>query len=263
MEGMINVRLWLLALFLLVQTITASAQSESTESEQPKEHKLAPAIRIAEKAQKAAEELEDYSANFYKKEIVNGRVVVHSMSMKIRHKPFSTYLRFHKPHEGREVIFVDGANQGNLLAHETGIKSVVGTVSLHPKSPEALSESKEPITEIGIAKMASHIIEQWKYESKYGECEVKYYPNAKLGERTCKVIESSHPVPRKQFAFHITRLYIDKETELPIMVEQYGFPTQPGAKPPLLEIYTYSNVRTNLGLTSIDFDPNNPNYGFK
>lgn len=262
MEGMMTVRLKLLVLILAGQTLTASAQSEADSAEQPKEHKLAPAIRIAEKAQKVAEELEDYSANFYKKELVNGREVVHSMSMKIRHKPFSTYLRFHKPNEGREVIYVDGANQGNLLAHETGLKSVVGTVSLPPNSQEAMAESKHPITEIGIAKMASHIIEQWNYESKFGECEVKYYPNAKLGERTCKVIESSHPVPRRQFAFHITRLYIDKETELPIRVEQYGFPQQQGQAPPLLEVYTYSNVRTNLGLTDIDFDPNNPNYGF-
>jgi hypothetical protein len=263
MEGLTIVRLRLFALLLLGQVITASAQSKSDESEPPKEHKLAPAIRIAEQAKQVADGLEDYSANYYKKEIVNNRVIVHSMSMKIRHEPFSTYLRFHKPHEGREVIYVKGANQGNLLAHETGLKSVVGTVSLHPESQEALSESKHPITEIGIANMAKHIIEQWKFESKYGECEVKYFPNAKLGDKqACKVIESSHPVPRKQFKFHKTRLYIDKETNLPIMVEQFGFPPQQGAEPPLLEVHIYSNVRTDLGMTDIDFSPNNPNYGF-
>lgn len=262
MEGTIQSAFRLVVILFLGQAITAFAQEKTDNPEPPKEHKLAPAIRIAEQSQKVAEELEDYSANYYKKEIVNNRVIVHSMAMKIRHEPFSVYLRFHKPHDGREVIYVEGANQGMLLAHETGLKGVVGTVSLLPTSAEAMAESKHPITEIGIANMAEHVIEQWKFETKYGECDVKYYPNAKLGERNCKVIESSHPVPRRQFKFHKTRLYIDKETNLPIMVEQFGFPQKQGAKPPLLEVHTYSNVRTDLGLTDIDFSTNNPNYGF-
>jgi hypothetical protein len=262
MDGLTIGRLQLIVLLSLGQAIAASAQTESTEKEPPKEHKLAPAIRIAEQTQKVAEELDDYTANFYKREIVNNRVIVHSMAMKFRRKPFSVYLRFHKPHEGREVIYVDGENQGHLLAHETGIKGVVGTVSLHPKDPEALSESKHPITEIGMANMVKHLVEQWKFESKYGECDVKYYPNAKLGDRAFKVIESSHPVPRRQFKFHKTRLYIDKETNLPIRIDHFGFPQQKGAEPPLLEQYYYSSVKTDIGLTDIDFDPNNPNYNF-
>ncbi|MBD3672386.1 MAG: DUF1571 domain-containing protein [Planctomycetaceae bacterium] len=228
---------------------------------QEKEHQLAPAIRIAKQSMKVAEGLDDYTANFFKREIVRGQTIVHSMAVKLRKEPFSVYMRFNKPHDGREVIYVEGQNNGKLLAHETGIKSVVGTVSLSPKSEEAMAESKHPITEMGIANMAKHLIEQWEFESKYGECEVKYYPDAKLGGRAVKVIESSHPIPRKQFPYHKTRLFIDKETNLPIRIEHFAFPVN-GQPAQRIEEFTYSNVQTNVGLKEIDFNPQNPNYGF-
>jgi outer membrane lipoprotein-sorting protein len=253
MDGQKLLRISCLGIALLAISTTAQSQDA--------EHKLAPAIRIAKQSMKVAEGLKDYSANFFKRERVGGQTIVHSMAVKMRHEPFSVYLRFHKPHDGREVIFVKGQNNGNLLAHETGIKSVVGTVSLSPNSKEALSESKHPITEMGMANLVKHLIEQWEFESKYGESEVKYYPNAKLGDRQVKVVESSHPVPRKQFPYHKTMLYIDKETGLPIRIEHYAFPVN-GQPAQRVEEFTYSNVQTNIGLTDTDFSTQNPNYGY-
>jgi hypothetical protein len=34
------------------------------------------------------------------------------------------------------------------------------------------------------------------------------------------------------------------------------------ADPPLLESYTYKDVKTNVGLSDIDFDVKNPDYGY-
>ena len=133
---------------------------------------------------------------------------------------------------------------------------------MSPDSDEVRSESRHSITDIGLRNMLKMIIGRWEDEAKYGECEVQYYPQAKLNQRECLVIECTHPRPRKQFKFHISRLYIDKETNLPVRSENYGFPAQPGAKPPLLEEYTYSELRTNVQLTDRDFDRNNPAYKF-
>jgi hypothetical protein len=36
-----------------------------------------------------------------------------------------------------------------------------------------------------------------------------------------------------------------------------------GARPKLIEEYTYLNVKINNGFKDIDFDVNNPNYNFK
>lgn len=234
-----------------VSTSAASAQ-----------HPLEPALQIARESLAAAEALDDFEAAFSKRDVVNGRVFAHTMAVKYRAEPFSVYMKFAEPHEGREVIYVKGKNDDKLLVHETGLASLIGTITVDPLSPQALSESRHPITNMGLKPLAAGVIKQWESELKYGEIDVKYYPNAKVRGIECKVIESSHPQPRRQFRFQKTRLFIDKATNLPVRVEQYGFPTTAGQKPPLLEEYTYWNVRANVGLTDKDFDPENPKYGF-
>lgn len=225
------------------------------------EHPLKAALKIARVAHAKINSIGDYQADLIKKEVIGRSAVTQKLRMKVRHKPFSVYLYFHEPARGREVIYVDGKNDNQLAAHETGIKSIVGTVYLAPTSSTAMQGNKYPITKIGIEKMTSEIIKQWQYESGYGETTVKYYNNAKIGKIACRVIESSHPTPRKQFRFKTTRLWIQKDTGLPIRVEQFGFP-RGNAKPPMLEQYTYLNVKTELRLTDRDFDENNPKYSF-
>jgi hypothetical protein len=184
------------------------------------------------------------------------------MEMKFRTEPFSVYLKFQKPKQGREVLYVEGRNDGRLLAREAGVLGLIGTVSLRPDSPEATSEGRHPITSIGMHNMLQAVIEQWEAELEYGEIEVRYYPEATVGGMQCHVVETSHPRPRRQFKFHKTRLWIDKQTNLPVRLEQYDFPPREGADPPLVEEYTYTNIRTNVGLKDSDFDPKNPDYGF-
>jgi len=225
-------------------------------------HPLIPALKIAGESREALDQVGDYTAVFLKRELIGKRYSSHTIDMKVRQEPFSVYLRFQQPHEGREVIYVAGANQGNLLVHEEGIKSLAGTLALAPTSEEAMRENRYPITRIGLHNLLDTIVNQWQQELKYGETDVRYFPNAKLGNVACRVIETSHPQPRRQFRFHMTRLYLSKETNLPVRVEQYGWPPSPGAQAPLHEMYTYTNLRTNVGLTDRDFDPHNPAYRF-
>jgi len=249
--------------------IPNSTQAEDGQSSKVKtvastsRHPLAPALRVAERSLKAAKETEAFSGIFSKRENVNGVLTEKThMQIKWRSTPFSVYMKFVEPHAGREVIYVDGKNEGNLLIHETGVKSLVGTLSFKPNSPRVMAEGRYPITEIGLVKLAEAVIAQWQTETKYGEIDVKYYKNAKLNGKPCRVIQTSHPRPRKQFKFQMTRLYIDAETSLPLRVEQYGFPTTAGGKSVLMEEYEYSQLDTKADLNDIDFDTRNPNYGY-
>ncbi len=164
--------------------------------------------------------------------------------------------------QGREVIFVEGKNNNNLLVHEAGFASLIGTLELPPDGSQAMAENRYPITKAGIQKMMEAVIEQWEEETKYGETEVKYFEDAKIGEVKCRVIESSHPQPRKQFKFHITRVWIDEQTGLPVRVQQFGFPAKSGAKPPVIEDYTFTNIKAEVRLTDRDFDTKNPSYNY-
>jgi hypothetical protein len=152
-----------------------------------------------------------------------------------------------------------------LLAHESGLLGVVGTVALLPNTPRAMSESRHPITEFGMEKLLNGAIAQWEAEAKFAasETEAQFYPKARLGQMECQVIETRHPVHRREFSFYMTRLYLDNKTLYPVRMEQYAFPAKPNEAPPLIEEYTYFQIQINQGYTDQDFNPANPQYGFK
>ena len=226
------------------------------------EHPLAPALRHAKTCVENTSKLSGYECTFIKKEVVGRQTISQTIRMKVRHDPFSVYMNFEEPHAGREVIFVEGRNNNNLLVHEAGFASLIGTLELAPTSSQAMAENRYPITKAGIRKMMEAVIEQWETETKYGESEVKYFEDAKIGDVTCRVIESTHPQPRKQFKFHITRVWIDDALGLPVRVQQFGFPAKSGAKPPVVEDYTYSDIKAEVRLTDRDFDTKNPSYNY-
>jgi hypothetical protein len=97
---------------------------------------------------------------------------------------------------------------------------------------------------------------------RYGEAEAKYFPTAKIDDRPCEALVFLHPYPRKHFRFHRAEVFIDKELELPIRYASYEWPAEPGGAPVLLEEYTYTRLKLNVGLKDADFDPSNPEYAF-
>jgi hypothetical protein len=125
-----------------------------------------------------------------------------------------------------------------------------------------MAENRYPITRAGLKKMLESIVLQWEEETKYAETEVKYFEDAKVGDSKCRVIESSHPQPRKQFKFHMTRLWIDEKSGLAVRVQQFGFPRKKDAKPPMLEDYAFTSIKPEVRLSDRDFDVNNPSYNY-
>ena len=226
------------------------------------EHPLTPALRHARTCVENVQKLNGYECTFSKKEVVGRQTVSQTIRMKVRHEPFSVYMHFDEPNAGREVIFVEGKNNNNLLVHEAGFASLIGTLELAPNGSQAMAENRYPITKAGIQKMMEAVIEQWEAETKFGETEVKYFEDAKIGDMKCRVIESSHPQPRKQFMFHITRVWIDEMSGLPVRVQQLGFPAKSGTKPPVVEDYTFSDIKAEVRLSDRDFDTKNPSYNY-
>ncbi len=243
-----------------------TAQASTSGSKYPpvdERHPLAPALKIARSSRKSLEAVQDYHCLFIKRELINGALLTQTMEMKLREQPFSVYLKLQEPNAGREILFVKGQNDNRLLAHEgSGLKAIVGTVPLALDAPQVRAENRHPITSIGMRNLIDKVIAQWEFEGQYGETSVQYFPDAKIGGVSCPAIECSHPQPRRQFNFHITRLYIDSQSNLPVRIENYGFPAVPGQEPPLVEEYTYARVQTNIGLTNLDFSRDNPAYKF-
>jgi uncharacterized protein DUF1571 len=235
---------------------------------QAAEHPLVGALQLAYRAMDTIKaNIRDYSCTMIKRERINGKLGdPEYMFVKVRQQPFSVYLYFLKPDDvaGREVIYVEGANGGNMLAHEAkGLKARFGMVSLHPTSAMAMEGNRYPITQLGFSNLTRRLIEVADHDKQFGECEVHYRKNAKVNGRVCTIIEVTHPVPRRNFLFYKALIYLDDQLMVPIRYEAYGWPKAPGAPPELDEEYTYLDLKINLGLTDADFDPRSPTYHFK
>lgn len=229
------------------------------------EHPLMPVIRWAEKERPRIEQIEDYTALLTKQECIDGVVQeAQVMEVKIRHKPLSFYLKFRYPKamNGQEAILVKGQNNDKIVGHGVGVQRAVGTLHLDPEGPIAMRGNKYSMVNLGVLTLIDKLLEVGRQDSKYGECEVKYYENVKVADRDCLLIQVLHPVPRKNFMFHEARIYVDSELNMPIRYESYDWPKKQGEAPMLIEAYTYQNLKLNVGLKDIDFDPANPAYKY-
>ena len=226
-----------------------------------------PAIRWAYLSLQVMERVQDYSATLCKRERFNGKVGEAEYAfIKVRNKPFSVYMYFMEPASlrGQEVLYVDGQNEGKLQGHAgSGVRKLAGTVSLEPTGRVAMTGQHYPITELGISNLLRRLIEVSEKDAKYGECEVNFFQGAKINNRLCTCIQVVHPVPRRNFIYHMARIFVDDELNVPIRLEAYDWPDRRNSQPQLIEEYTYVNLKLNNGFTNAEFDVHNPNYGFK
>ncbi len=232
----------------------------------PNEHPLMPALRWAREGLPAIEKIQDYTATLVKCERIGNTLGEEQyLAIKVRHKPFSVYLKFLKPAalKGRECMYIEGQNGGKLWAHDNGIREkLFGTVSLDPDGNMAMQDQRYPLTQIGILTLPRRLIEVASEDVKYGECEVKYFKGAKINDRVCTCTQVMHPVPRKNFLFNVARIFVDDQLNIPVRYEAYDWPKVAGGQPELIEAYTYLNMKLNVGLTDFDFDIGNPAYRF-
>jgi hypothetical protein len=246
----------------------ASPHSESSEeiAADTVRHPLDDALEFVQPTIEALANVHDYTAVFTKTELLQGRLLTQNMDMKFRQKPFSVYFHGHsKCKQGREVIYVAGRHESKLVVHEVGLKAIVGTMHLSPDDPKVMATNRYPITNVGIAKIIDSAIEIWKNEKKTQDpanIEVRIVRDIEVGSIECDAVEISHRHEQEGLNYQIGRVYVDKVSRLPVQAELYGWPATPGDDPPLLEQYTYTNLKTNVGLSDADFDPQNGDYRF-
>jgi hypothetical protein len=258
-------------LTLVLAVAGADADVETAADKPPLEKALEIANRGHERMQK---EIEDYTCLLTKRERVDGRLYDHeTLFVKIRHSrikngqvvtPLSVYVKFYSPDrvKGREVLYVEGRNDDKLIVRNGGLRFEYITTSVAPDSPAALQQNRYPITEIGFMNLTARLIEVGRSQLNCTNCETKIAPGAKINDRSCTLIQVSHPVQNESQTFKMARIFVDDELQLPVRYSAYDWPDQEGGEPLLLEEYTYTDVKLNVGLTDWDFDHRNEKYKF-
>ncbi len=257
--------MWMLLILVAHSTIVTADESSA-------EHPLALAIAEATDClQYVRENIKDYSCLAIRRERINGRLHgFEYFTAKVRRQqtadgvesPFALYLKFLSPEsvKDREVLYVQGQNRDKMFVHNGGKRLAHIRTRLDPTSQMAMRDNRYPVTEFGVENLLKRLIEVAEEDmASESEVEVEFYRNATVNERICHGLQVRHPKQEDSERFHLAKVYLDAELKVPVHFESYSWPDASG-EPQLLEQYTYTNIKVNIGLTDEDFDPANPNY---
>ena len=177
------------------------------------------------------------------------------MKMKFRRKPFSVYLKWIEPHKNREAIYVEGKNNGRIVAHEPlGLLNVLRKT--YPRSTEARAQSRQTITNAGLENMVTTMIAVTELANTRGELVMKRLGEGTFDKQPVDIILRIISPEREDYPFHMFLVYIDKQRKIPLKIVGYGWNND------LLARYAYTDVKLNVGLTEEDFNIRNPEYDY-
>lgn len=221
--------------------------------------------RLLRDAQQTLSGVESVQAVFHKQERIDGALQPpHIMEVKVRRTPLSVYLRWREPDEGQEIIWRDGAHDGQMVVHPGGWRGrLLASIKIDPEGDRAKATSRRPIKNIGPWSMTERLA-VYVEECLQGEHAVEIVSSdARIGGRDCHCFQFTHPQSTADLDFKQVVIYIDKEQRVPIAVENYGWGTADGgSKLPLEESYVFNELTLNAPLTDLDFDLGNPSYCF-
>ena len=223
----------------------------------------------------ATAQIVDYTATLERTELIGDKLVgPQTMAVKVRHdsgkntqnsSPFSVYVRFNSPKslQGREVIWVEGANDGRMIVHEVGLLGFKRHV-VKPDSLIAMFGSRYPVTDTGVIVLLqklANIGRKDRSERSKDDVDVEIIDGVSSVGVQCKRFRLIHHEKAHEFDFHIAEVDLDMVRKIPVRYAAFGWPGESG-EPVLIEEYKYSDVEINVGLGDLDFDPDNPAYQF-
>ncbi len=213
------------------------------------------------------EQVAGYSATFRRRERIGESLQpLQTIQMKIRHEPFSVYLKFLEPTAGREALFHHGRYENKLLVHSGGWLSgtLLPRIPIDPQSPIALAENRHPITEAGLLNLARKLLHYRRLDLNDPHAvtvlDRVQEEGAVLWNRSLHLHEHNDGV--RPFA-RVEVLY-DPDTTLPRQISSFEWPKAGvTSEPELGEFYRYDDVDFEVALSDRDFDASNDEYAFR
>lgn len=241
--------------------------------EQLAERTLRRKVELLQQGREFLQNTPDYIAQFSRQELVDGELLEEQqIYMKVRHAPFSVYLKWHTGDEGREVIYIDGENDGKMVVHAGGWKARLPALTIDPEGSLAMQDSRYPVTKAGLLELTKMLLDAHVTDlstSNYVRCE--QIADQEFDGRQCDafVIEYRNAAQSATYRKSITLL--DKQHHIPLYVRNFGWPDanmQDKAgeeldEATLIEFYTFSEIQFRPQLAALDFDRANEDYRFR
>ncbi len=214
-------------------------------------------LSLLEQMELSYAKVNDYQAIFHKQERLEGKLLPEETILLKFQKPLKVYMHWiGEPLKGQEALYVHGQYDNKLIAHRGGILGVV-TMSLDPNGPTAMKGNRYPITKVGFG----NIIAQLKYNAdralRHGDLQIIRIGEEPFEGRPSTVVEAGL-TSREGREYYAARMviHIDGEFMLPVGNLYYD------QKNVLIEKYTYTDVKLNVGFTGVDFSRSNEKYRF-
>ncbi|NOX55963.1 MAG: DUF1571 domain-containing protein [Planctomycetes bacterium] len=228
-------------------------------------------LLMLEKSQHVLESVSDYTATFFKQERINGELTEGQlMELKMRHRPFSIYMKWLTGHKGRQVLYVEGQNENKMLVKFGGWKRRLPALKLDPNSSLAMAEARYPITKVGMLELVREAVRYRQQDlQNLDKLRCILTPDYDFEGYRCYAFTVEYTDPRYSKVYRKSIFLIDQNTYLPVAVKNYTWPDQVDQvdeKDPdgstLVEFYAYTNVRLNQRLADSEFDRKNKKYRF-
>jgi hypothetical protein len=199
----------------------------------------------------------DYSCTFTRQETRNGTLSGEQVAeMKVRSNPAGVYVRFARPEAlaGMEVAYTAARKGQKMRYRAAGAAGQRGFHTLDLDDAKFLADNRHPVTEWTMAAAIDRVSAAVAREKTLNNPVEVYTGEYQFAGRNVTRYEV---LTRRPHAFryaHRMLVYVDKETKLPLRYEAYDQPKGGASTGDLLEAYSFSDVKLNVGLGETSFD---------
>jgi hypothetical protein len=191
----------------------------------------------------------DYTGVFHKQERLKGKLTPKQrIAFKFRQKPFSIFMEWlENPLGTHRLLYVEGQNDGKMLAHPTGLLAFVKAVKLDPEGKQAAKSSLRPVTKFGFRSSLTQMLDVYRTAAEKGDLKTAFSGPKTIDNRRVLILERFLPKDKYENP-HLT-VQIDLEYLLPTQV------TTADQQDKLISQYTWTDLNFNTNLTDRHFDP--------
>ncbi len=233
-----------------VKPAAGSSVTETSKSAEPLGDMLG-------EARTAYGKLRDYSGTFTRQERVKGTLSAQQVGeMKVRVNPVGVYVRFAIPEAvaGMEVAYSSAKRNTKMRYRLAGVAGRKGVLKIELDDAKFMADNRHPVTEWGMGPIIEVIASATAREKNLNNAVETYTSDYQFANRNVTKYEILMRRPHAlRYAARMV-VYIDKETKLPIRFEAYDEPTAGAQVGELLEVYSFTELKFNIGIGESTFD---------
>ncbi|MCS6865911.1 MAG: DUF1571 domain-containing protein [Gemmataceae bacterium] len=214
-------------------------------------------VSVVSESRTALAKVRDYTCTFTRQELINGKISAEQVAeMKVRTNPIGVYVRFARPESvaGMEVAYSATRKADRMRYRPAGVAGAKGFQTLELNDPKFLTANRHPVTQWTMAAILDRVAAAVAREKTLNNPIEVYRSDYQFAGRNVVRYEVLLRRPHAFRTAYQMLVYIDKETKLPLRYEAYDQPKPGTHSGDLIESYSFSDVKLNVGLGENTFD---------